>query len=49
MLLKNFIKDIKITNIFDLQFFEGTAEGDDVVLVKCGIGKVNAGRVTHKF
>ena len=44
---KELLKDIKITNIFDLQFFEGTAEGDDVVLVKCGIGKVNAGRVTQ--
>ena len=44
---KNILNNIKVTKIFDLAFYEGTAEGDDVVLVKCGIGKVNAGRVTQ--
>ena len=44
---KKLLQNVQITNIFDLQFYEGTAEGDDVVLVKCGIGKVNAGRVTQ--
>lgn len=44
---KKILHDAKLTKIYDLEFYEGTAEGDDVVLVKCGIGKVNAGRVTQ--
>lgn len=44
---KRILSDSKLTHFFDLDFYEGIAEGDDVVLVKCGIGKVNAGRVTQ--
>ena len=33
----------KTVNKANMDFFEGTLNGTDIVLVKCGIGKVNAG------
>ena len=31
------------TNIAGMEFCEGTLDGEDVVIVKCGVGKINAG------
>ena len=41
--LKKAIKNAKITSIAGMEFCEGTLDGKKVVVVKCGIGKVNAG------
>ena len=41
--LKSALKNAKTTTIGDMVFYEGTLDGADVVIVKCGIGKVNAG------
>ena len=41
--LKKGIKNAKITSIAGMEFCEGTLDGKKVVVVKCGIGKVNAG------
>lgn len=41
--LKNHMQDVKITKKATMDFFEGTLNGTPVVIVKCGIGKVNAG------
>ena len=41
--LKSELKDVKTTTIAGMEFFEGTLDGADAVIVKCGIGKVNAG------
>lgn len=40
--LKAVMKDIKEEKIGNLNFFTGKLENKDVVLVECGIGKVNA-------
>ena len=41
--LKEAVKDAKTTNIAGMEFCEGTLDGASVVIVQCGIGKVNAG------
>lgn len=41
--LKNEEKDLKTTELSGMVFCEGTLEGKDVVIVQCGMGKVNAG------
>jgi len=41
--LKSHMQDVKITKKAAMEFFEGTLNGTAVVIVKCGIGKVNAG------
>jgi len=41
--LKQEVKNARITNIAGMEFCEGTLDGAEVVVVKCGIGKVNAG------
>ena len=41
--LKDQLTDKKITTISGMDFYEGKLDGKDVVIVKCGIGKVNAG------
>lgn len=41
--LKEKINSLKITKKANMEFYEGTLNSTDVVLVKCGIGKVNAG------
>lgn len=41
--LKNELTDKKITTIAGMDFCEGKIDGKNVVIVKCGIGKVNAG------
>ena len=48
--LEAFIKKIKIDNeytIFDLTFYECIINDIECVLVKCGVGKVNAARTTQ--
>ena len=42
-LLKNEVKDLKTTELSGMEFCEGTLEGKNVVIVQCGMGKVNAG------
>ena len=41
--LKEALTDSKTTTIAGMEFCEGKLEGEDVVVVQCGIGKVNAG------
>ena len=41
--LKKEVKDAKVTSMAGMEFCEGKLDGADVVIVKCGIGKVNAG------
>ncbi len=41
--LKSLLEHVKTTTIAGMEFCEGTLDGKDVVIVKCGMGKVNAG------
>ncbi len=41
-ILKNSIKDLTVTNIANYEYFSGTINDQDVVLVQSGIGKVAA-------
>lgn len=41
--LKNSLVGKKTTKLCEMEFCEGTIEGREVVVVKCGMGKVNAG------
>ena len=41
--LKSAVTDVKITTIGGMDFYEGVLDGAPVVIVKCGVGKVNAG------
>ena len=41
--LKSHMQDVTITKKARMEFFEGSLNGTSVVIVKCGIGKVNAG------
>ena len=43
----NIMKDIKIEQIYNLRFMSGTIQGKNCILVKSGIGKVNAARTTQ--
>lgn len=45
--LKKYIKIEKEYNIFNLKFYEGKINGVHCILVKSGIGKVNAARTTQ--
>lgn len=45
--LKEAAKITKTTKIAEMEFCEGTLKGKDVVIVKCGMGKVNAGICAH--
>ena len=44
---KKIIKDIKITKIHNLEFYEGTINKSEVTLVQCGMGKVNSARTAQ--
>ncbi len=44
---KKYIKITKEFKIFELNFYEGKIKDVECVLVKCGIGKVNAARTTQ--
>ena len=41
--LKREVKNATITSIAGMEFCEGTLDGENVVIVKCKMGKVNAG------
>ena len=41
--LKEGLSDSKTTTIAGMEFCEGKLDGEEVVIVQCGIGKVNAG------
>lgn len=43
----NIMKDVKVEQIYDLRFLKGTIQGKNCVLVKSGVGKVNAARTTQ--
>ena len=42
--MEQIIKIEKRNRIYELTFVEGTIKGKSCVVVKCGIGKVNAAR-----
>lgn len=44
---KNKLEVVKENNIYDLVVYECNYKNVDCYLIKCGIGKVNAGRVTQ--
>lgn len=41
------MKDISKQLIFDIEFIKGNIENTSVIVVKCGVGKVNAARTTQ--
>jgi adenosylhomocysteine nucleosidase len=45
--LEDALADSKVTTIAGMDFHEGKLDGKDVVVVQCGMGKVNAGICAH--
>lgn len=45
--IKNKMKEIKEVIYYNLKFYEGKISNTKCVLVKCGVGKVNAARTTQ--
>lgn len=45
--IKELMKNVKIEKYFNLELTTGELDKTQIVLVKCGIGKVNAARVTQ--
>jgi len=45
--IKKIMTDISIKGIYELEFIIGKINEKEVVLVKCGVGKVNAARTTQ--
>ena len=45
--IKKLMSDISVKKIYELEFTLGTIHTKNVVLVKCGVGKVNAARTTQ--
>ena len=45
--IKKIMQDIENLKIYELNFFKGTINDKNVVLVEAGVGKVNAARVTQ--
>lgn len=45
--LKSIMKESQKIKIFDLDFYKGKINNKNYVLVKCGVGKVNAARTTQ--
>ena len=45
--LKSAVEDPRISVIAGMEFCEGKLDGTDVVIVQCGVGKVNAGVCAH--
>jgi len=45
--IQKLMTDIYIKEVYELQFIKGKINAKDVVLVKCGVGKVNAARTTQ--
>lgn len=46
-LLKISMKDINLKKVASMDFYEGTLMGKEIVVVRCGIGKVNAAVCTQ--
>ena len=40
--LKSLLQNVKVTSRAGMDFYQGTLSGAQVVIVRCGIGKVNA-------
>ena len=45
--LKENMENLRATTRADMAFYEGTLHGMDVVLVQCGVGKINAAMCTQ--
>lgn len=45
--IKKIMKDISVEGIYELDFITGKIDRKNIVLVKCGVGKVNAARTTQ--
>lgn len=45
--LKSMIEKLEIVSRAGMEFYKGMIEGTDVVVVKCGVGKVNAAMCTQ--
>lgn len=45
--IKNIMQNAKNTKIYELTFAIGQIQNKECILVKCGVGKVNAARVTQ--
>lgn len=45
--IKKIMTDISVKRIYELEFIIGKINENEVVLVKCGVGKVNAARTTQ--
>ena len=45
--IQNLMSDIKEEKVYNLTFFLGKVHSKDVVLVECGVGKVNSARVAQ--
>lgn len=43
----NIMQDVHVVQIYNLRFLRGTILGKNCILVKCGVGKVNAARTTQ--
>ena len=43
----NLMKDVEVVQVYNLRFIKGTIEGKQCILIKCGVGKVNAARATQ--
>lgn len=47
--LKEMIEDLEITDRCGMNFYKGKINGTDVVVVRCGVGKVNAAMCTQSM
>lgn len=45
--IKLIMDNIKFRNIYELDVLEGTIQNKECILIKCGVGKVNAARTTQ--
>ncbi len=45
--VKEKMKNLETKKIYNLEMYKGTIAGKEVVLAKCGVGKVNAARVAQ--
>jgi len=43
----NIMKEVKVEQIYNLRFLRGTIQGKKCIVVKSGVGKVNAARTTQ--
>ncbi len=46
-ILKDDMQEVNIQNIASMEFYEGKLQGKEAVIVRCGIGKVNAAVCTQ--